>query len=324
MGKMKFTNYTDVHPLMRAMLSYSDYDYDGRENVISATSIMKPTHMVVLERSNMAADKSMDIIGMIPSVGGNALHNMLETALNNTDDDTWIGLGVPEPKELEISTEIREETEIGDHIVSGKYDVMFKYKGGKWQLADFKSLSVWGVMIDKPGKVEEWVKQISIYRFLNQDKDIDDVGVVLTWFTDWSKSDAMIKAKSGYPQSRTDVEMVPLWSLDKTEAYLKNQEIKIVDGMARYLKHGKTGYACSEKELWMRKSGWAYYAKTGAKRATKVCETEEQANLLLLKAKDPTAYVEERKSIATRCSYCSVTEFCDQYQEHLVKGMIKL
>ncbi len=319
---MKYTNFQDIHPLLRAMLAYSDYDHDGRDNVISCTSIMKPLQMIALERSHKSADRSMDIQGMIPSVGGTALHNHLENALNNTTDDTWKGIGVNEPEKLEIITEVREEMEIGDHIISGKFDVLFKYKESKWQLADMKSMSVWGMMIDKPGKMEEFAKQMSIYRYLNQDKDIDDIAVVLTWFTDWSKSDATIKVKQGYPQSRIGVEMVNLWSLAQTKTYLETKERNIVIAMARYAKSGKTGHSCSQEELWMKKSGWAYYSKAGAKRATKVVDTEEAAELLRLKAKDVTAYIEERKPKATRCNYCAVTEFCPQYQEHLIRGLV--
>jgi len=322
--KMVYKNFNNIHPLLRAMLAYSDYDHDDRENVISCTSIMKPTQMVALERSNKSADRAMDIEGMIPSVGGTALHNHLESALNNTDDETWKGIGVSDPGELEIITEVREETPIGDHIVSGKFDVLFRYKASKWQLADMKSMSVWGIMIDKKGKLEEFCKQMSIYRYLNQDKDIDDIAVVLTWFTDWSKSDAVIKAKQGYPQSRIGVEMVNLWSLDQTKIYLETKERNIVIAMQRYAKSGNkdTGSRCSDEELWMKKSGWAYYSKAGAKRATKVVDSFDQAEELRLKAKDPTAFVEERKPKATRCNYCAVTDFCPQYAEHIVKGMV--
>ena len=321
---MVYKNYENIHPLLRAMLAYSDYDHDGRENVISCTSIMKPIQMIALERSNKSADRSMDIEGMIPSVGGTALHNHLENALNNTSDEMWKGLGVADPEELEIITEVREETEIGDHIVSGKFDVLFKYKKSKWQLADMKSMSVWGIMIDKKGKLEEFAKQMSIYRYLNQDKDIDDIAVVLTWFTDWSKSDAVIKAKQGYPESRIGVEMVNLWSLAQTKTYLETKERNIVIAMDRYAKSGNTdtGKRCDTDELWMKKSGWAYYSKAGAKRATKVVETEDAAELLRAKAKDPTAYIEERKPQATRCKYCAVTDFCPQYAEHVVKGLV--
>ena len=105
--KMNYKNFENVHPLLRAMLAYSDYDHDGRENVISCTSIMKPIQMIALERSNKSADRSMDIEGMIPSVGGTALHNHLENALNNTSDEMWKGLGVSNPEELEIITEVR-------------------------------------------------------------------------------------------------------------------------------------------------------------------------------------------------------------------------
>ncbi len=320
----KFTDYQDTHPLMRAMLAYSDYDHDPRENVISTTSIMKPIQMIALERSNKDADRVISIDGLIPSVGGNALHNMLERALEETDNDTWKAIGVPEPEMLEIITEQRNEKPVGDHIISGKFDVMFKYKDSKWQIADLKSMSVWGVMIDLPGKKEEWIKQMSIYRYLNQDKDIDDIGVILTWFTDWSKSDALIKAKQGYPQSRTGVEMVNLWSITTTHTYLALQEKQVVTAMTRYTKSGNTdtGERCSKDELWMKKSGWAYYAKGANKKATKIFATEEEATATLARAKDTTAYVEERKAKATRCNYCSVTQFCPQFAEHVARGLV--
>ena len=321
---VKYRDFSDIHPMWRAVLAYNTYDYDGRENVISATSIMKPTHMVVLERSNNGTDKEISIEGMIPSMYGTSIHDRAEMALNNTENKIWKLLGVPKPETLEISTEVRKEVEIGTHIVSGKYDLMFRYDGSLWELCDYKTMSVWAFMIDKKGKIEEFVKQMSIYRYLNQDKEISDLATVLVLFTDWSKSDSIIKAKAGYPQRRVDSEQVPLWSLDETKKYLKSQEASIVDGMARYIKHGKTGYACSEKERWVKKSGFAYYAKAGAKRATKICETEDQAQTLLLKAKDPTAYIVERKAQSTRCSYCSVTEFCDAYSDMLITGEVKI
>ncbi len=328
--KTKYTDFSNMHPLWRAVLAYNTYDYDSRDNVISTTSIMKPTNMVVLERANKATQKEMSIEGMIPSMYGTSIHDRAELALNGTSNEMWESLGISDPDKLEIVTEVRREMPIGDHIISGKFDVMFRYKGSKWQLGDFKTMSTWAVVIDKAGKFEEFTKQMSIYRLLNQDKDIDDMALVLMLFTDWSKQDARIevarqlKDKKGYPILRVDDAEVPLWSLDETESYLVHKEKAIVAGLDRYAKTGKTGSTCSDKELWMKKSGWAYYAKAGAKRATKVCDTEDIANGLLLKAKDPSAYIEERKPKATRCSYCSVTQFCDQYAGFLAKGMIEL
>jgi len=251
------------------------------------------------------------------------MHTLLETALNNTSDEDWMGVGVAEPKELELSMEIRKEMPIGDHIISGKYDVMFRYKGSQWQLGDLKTMSVWGIMIDKNGKFEEWTKQLSIYRYLNQDKDISDEGIILTVYTDWSKSDSVIKAKQGYPQSRIGVEHVKLWSLDKTKNYLEAQESRIVDGIKKLADTGSIPYRCSESELWKRGGKWAYYSKKDSKRATKVIDTEQEAEALMLKAKDSTAYIEYRKPEAVRCKYCSVVQFCDQYAEMLVTGEVK-
>ena len=324
----KFTNYNHVHPIIRAMLIYSDYDYDPRENVISATSIMKPTQMIVLERSNKDADRLIDIEGMIPSVGGTALHTHLEMALKHIskpeNKHLWKKIGIDSPDELHIEMDERKEVEIDDHIVSGKFDVIYKYKKAKWQLSDLKSLSVWAVMIDIEAKKEEWIKQLSIYRYLNQDKDIDDTAMIMCWFTDWSKSDSQIKAKQGYPQSRLDVHEIKLWSLDKTYEYLKKRVADIKLGMGIYQKTGEveTGFICSKDELWQRKGGWAYYTKKTNKKASKIYDTENEARIALSKAKDPTAFIEERKARATRCSYCSVTQFCPQYAEMLLEGIV--
>jgi len=318
-----YKDYSELHPMWRAVLAYNTYDADTRDNIISATSLMKPTNMVVLERANKGTDKEISLEGMIPSMYGTSVHDRAEAALNNTTEDMWKLLGVPKPEALEVLTEVRKEIEIGEHIISGKFDLMFRYDGSQWQLGDFKTMSVWGVMIDKPGKMAEFIKQMSIYRYLNQDKDINDIAVVLLLFTDWSKTDSLIKAGAGYPQKRVDAENVTLWSIPETRMYMEHQERLIREGLERLKTTGSTGHRCSEKELWMRGGKWAYHSKGSAKRATKLFDNEADAEAMRAKAKDVTAFVVERKPEATRCSYCSVTDFCPQYAEHLAAGMIK-
>ena len=321
---VSYTNYESLHPMIRAMLAYSDYSIDDRDNLISATSIMKPINMVVLERANKGSDKQIDLIGMIPSVGGNALHKMLEISLENTNDETWKALGISEPNKLDISTEVRREKELDGYIISGMYDVMFRYKDSKWQLGDMKSMSVYGRMIDPKKKEEEWIKQLSIYRWLNQDKDIDDIAVIFTWYTDFSNVESLRNSK--YPKSRTETINISLWSIEDTETYLKEQISDISNGLLRYeeTNGSETGYECSDEELWSKPNGWAYYAKATSKKATKICKTEEEANELIAKAKDPTAYIEYRAGQKTRCSYCCVQDYCSKYPEYLAKGMIKV
>lgn len=306
--------------MIRAVLAHNTYNKDDRENLISATSVMKPVNMIALERSNKSADRRMNIEGMIPSVFGTSIHDKAERAIDDMTDDMWKALGVSKPESLEILQEVRKEIDIEDFVLTGQYDLLFRYNGSKWQLGDWKSMSVWGLMINPKEKKEEWRKQMSIYRYLNQDKDIDDIAVILYWLTDWSKTDS--RAKRDYPKKRVGQIDIDLWSLDETEKYLMSKLRAVTNAMDKYAKTGKTGITCPEAELWEKKESYAYYAKADAKRATKVCETFSDAEDLRLKAKDATAYVEHRRGEKTRCAYCSVLEFCDQGQAYKVMGLV--
>lgn len=318
--KTIFENYSHLHPMMRAVLAHDEYDHDGRTNVISTTSIMKPTHMIALQRANMGADRRINIEGLVPSVLGTAIHSKAELALNDIDDELWKAIGVPHPEKLEVLQEIRSEMEIPPFVISGKYDLLFRYDGSKWQLGDWKSMSVWGMIIGLKEKQQEWIKQMSIYRYLNQDKEIDDIAVILYWLTDWSKTDA--RSKRDYPQSRVGQIDVALWSLDETKRYLEGKAKSIKAAMDRYAKTGATGTSCPEDELWAKPEAYAYYAKADSKRATKVLDNFADAEDMRLKAKDPTAYVEHRKGQKTRCAYCSVLEFCEQGLAYKVLGLV--
>ncbi len=320
--KMVYEGYENIHPMIRAVLSHNTYNIDDRENLISVTSIMKPVNMIALERSNNGAMRKMNIQGMIPSVFGTSIHDKAEKAIEDMDDEKWKALGIPKPETLEILQENRMEMEVGDFILSGQYDLLFRYNGSQWQLGDWKSMSVWGLLIDLPGKKEEWSKQMSLYRYLNQDKEIDDLGLILYWLTDWSKTDARSKAKSGYPPMRVGQYEVPLWSIPITEKYLLSKASKITNAMNQYKKTGSTGVVCSGKELWEKPEGYAYYTKSSSKRATKVYDNFSDADDARLAAKDPTAYVEHRQGQKTRCAYCSVLEFCDQGQGYKVLGLV--
>ena len=324
--KTVYEKYDDLHPILRAMLAYNDYDGDAvTDRDISTTSIIKPTHMIALTRANCLADRRINIEGMIPSVMGNAMHALLEKALDNIDDELWKALGITHPEKLKILVENREAIDIGEFDLSGKYDVMVAYNGSKFQLMDLKTMSVWGVMIGLKDKREEWTKQLSIYRYINRDvmapEEIDVHAIVLYWFTDWSKTNARTDPKK-YPQKRVGHYDIVLWSYDETKIYLESKGKEIKAAIEKYQKTGKTGLRCGEDELWSKKESFAYYAKKEAKRATNVCDTEDEANIKLLAAKDPTAYIEHRPGEKTRCAYCAVLEFCDQGQAYKALGLV--
>jgi len=198
---IKYNNPTNIHPLLATMLAYDDYDYNSDKSVISTTSLMKPTRMLALERTYMDSDKIIDLEACIPSVMGAAMHKLLEVSLEDTKDEIWSMFHI-DKKDMFISQEVRKERAIpnSDFKLSGKYDVLYKYKDEPARLADLKTMSVWGTMLSDGAKTLEYTIQMSIYRWLNQDIEIGDIGEILYWYTDWSKAAAL--RDSRYPQSR--------------------------------------------------------------------------------------------------------------------------
>jgi hypothetical protein len=322
---VKYINDIGLHPFLCKVLSHDEYDASDDPTVISATSIMKPTRMVALERYYSGSDKEINISGLIPSVFGTALHSLLEVSLNDGNKEVWKDFGV-DPKELEILQENRVIKQVPGTKwkVSGKYDLLYRYKGSQWRLGDLKTQSVWGVMLSGSEKTEEYIKQLSIYRWLNQDKDIDDIAEIFYWFTDWSKQKA--RSDSQYPQQRVNSKEIMLWSIRDTETYIREQLRKLDIALEEIDKFGDCSIKCSDKELWRTEDKYKYYKpnKSGTinyKRATKVCDTLEDAQILMSEngGGDIVKYPGEIK----RCNYCSVTEFCSQFKEYKQSGLIK-
>jgi len=319
-----YTNKSGLHPLLAAILTYNEYDSTDDPYIISTTSIMKPTQMIALERANWNADKIIDVEGLIPSVMGSAMHALLEKGLETVTDDVWRDLGV-EPKDLEILQENRVVKQVPGTLykLSGKYDVLYRYKGSAWRLADLKTQSVWGVMLSGKEKEQEYIKQLSIYRWLNQDKEIDDIAEIFYWFTDWSKQKA--RSDSQYPQSRLGHKEIMLWSIEETETYIKNRVIEIDRAIKNYKETGDTKFRCNREELWQTDDVYKYYkpnksGKINYSRAYKVCNSLQEAQDLIMKFSegDIKFFPGEIK----RCNYCSVTEFCPQYKEYKEQGLL--
>jgi len=325
MNEIHYTGLETTHPFIKAMLAFNNYDASDDPIAISATSLMKPTNMVALERHNKDTDKIINLEMLIPSVMGNAMHTLLETALDDTSDDLWKQLGVPKPDKLEVRQEIREQRLINGWNVTGKFDVLYMYDGSEWHLADLKTLSVWGFIIDPVKKKEEFVKQLSIYRWLNQDKPIADRAEILYWFTDWSGADA--RRKPDYPQSRIGSMEIMLWSINETERYITSKLADLDKAMSNLTSSSHTGFACSDEELWRTEPQFKYYKpnKSGGfnmARATKNFATYPEAHSKLM-ADGNVGKIVEQPGEVKRCRFCSVLSFCEQGQGYKALGLVK-
>ena len=108
------------------------------------------------------------------------------------------------------------------------------------------------------------------------------------------------------PQAQAEVHEIELWSPEVTNAFLE-ERIRL---------HQQSEFElpfCNREEKWMnpRQPEWALI-KTGNVRPSKVYKSEQEA----LENKQKDQYIEYRDGVAIRCEdYCSVAEFCTQYQE---------
>jgi len=320
---MKYiTNETQIAMPIALWAAYDDYDYDSRKNLISTTSLLNPTRMVALQRLNKDADKVVDIADLIGSRLGSAIHDSFEKVLLNERyvkntlkamnyDDSIIDRVVinkdnPEIEEIPMWIEQRAERAVGDWIVSGKFDMVLNY-----QVQDIKSTSVWTHMFGS--NEDKYIQQMSIYKWLNQDRIKKDTGVIHYIFTDWSKQKAM--QDKNYPQQRVLSKEFRLMSLAQTEKFIQDKLAKLDEVL-------KTGNLplCSSEDLWQEPDKWKYYKKKNANRATKVYATEEEAYDRL--ALEGCGEVRHFKGGVKRCNYCSVREFCEQYTELQANGLI--
>jgi len=322
---IKYKNSTGLHPFVCAMLAYNDYDYTNDPTVISTTALMKPVNMVALERFNAGCDKEVEVEGLVASVMGSAVHSLLEVALDSTTDDTWLQLGV-KADELTIEQEIRKAVKIEgtDYTLSGKFDVLYKYRANPWRLADLKTMSTWGTVLSGKEKNLEFTKQLSIYRWLNQDKEIDDIAEIFYWYTDWSKVKA--RQDSSYPQSRVGHFEIALWTLAETEQFIKARLFEITKALESLKRTGKTGTVCQDVDLWQSKASWKYYkpnkqGKINYTRATKVFSIHSEA-IAHMASSGNVGEIKEFPAMIKRCNYCSVRDFCEQYPVYKAKGLI--
>jgi hypothetical protein len=206
-------------------------------------------------------------------------------------------------------TEERIIADIGDVKLSGAIDIQ-KVTPEGIIITDYKFTSAWALRQDKP----EWEAQQNIYAWLVEKvKGKKVIGVqICALIRDWSRREASVKAD--YPQAPIQVLELPLWPLEKTEAYIKER----ID--AHRLSKVQADWGdelppCSDDDRWVRETKYAV-KREGRKTAIRVFDTQHEADELAEKEK---GYVEVRKGEAIRCTgnFCGVAQWCSQYQQSL-------
>lgn len=322
----KYTNKNNVNLPLAVWLMHDDYDYDDRTNVISATSLLKPTRALVLKYQHSDLDKTVDISDLVSARMGSAIHAIAEEAWLNKDNikkalsamgtsnlfDKFVvnPEGEVSENEIPVYVEQRHETEVGDYIISGKYDLVLD-----GTISDYKSTSVWTYIYDS--NALKYTQQGSIYKWLAPDKITDTVINIQFIFTDWSAANAARDSK--YPQSRVLTKAYPLWSVEQTDHFIKN---KLQDVTQLLDKAQEDLPQCTSEELWESATKYKYFKNPNAQRATKNFDSLDEANIRL--ATEGVGTIKTVPGEAKACRYCESVEVCDQAQNLINQGRLVL
>jgi len=256
-------------------------------------------------------------------------HRYFDQLEEDAIDRVWALLGSAAHEILARSTEgaqLVEErlhatfaTSNGYITVSGQPDRI----DADHRLRDFKITSAW-TMVYRSRDIE-WARQLSYYRVLATiatDLEIQDEAEIIAIIRDFNQHQA---GQGSYPEFPVCVVPISLLSLE--DAYKQ-----MFDYCSQYLLHkGSSDEAlppCSPEDRWTQPDRFAIYKNNTVKRASRVFDSEAEALALLTdlqaevdgkgKAKNPTAYVEQRKGGPRRCEdYCPVSRFCHQHQSEL-------
>lgn len=315
--------YTNIHKIplpLAVMLAHDEYEHREEQFTISVTGLLKSVRQIVLGSRDTSGDSVVDISSLLASTRGTALHDALERAwLSDRLPQTLAELGLPkkvieqirvnptdgEHRPLDVFLEVRNEKKVGRWTITGKFDMSIEYTA-----TDLKNTSVFKWSSDP----EMYVKQLSIYKWLNPDLMKKPHGNILFWFNDFS---VYSNNKPDYPPFSLAQKSYPLHTPSQTEAWIKT---KLGQVDANWETPEAKLPFCTASELWQGKSEYKYFTKAGAKRATKVFASRAEAHTYMM-AKGSGGEVREFKGKAKACTYCDVRLRCSQYKLLVSEGL---
>ena len=326
------TVFTNNHNLgLPTALFLASDSYDYIPDVVSATALMKPVRQQVLKSRVAVENKSIDVVSLVKSRLGTAIHDSIEKAWVEPSrrEAALRSLGYspklieriivnPEPDQIKddsipVYLERRSFKEVNGVKVSGKFD--FVADGA---VRDFKSTGVFTWI--KNTKEDDYRKQLSIYRWLNPDIITRSVGTIDFFFTDWQ---AFRTSDANYPPQPVMSKMIDLLSLEDTQAYV---EQKLAE-YARYRDSDEENIPpCTSEDLWQRDPSWKYYkdptAHAMGKRSTK--NFNNPGDAYSLASKNGAGIVIEVQGEVVACKYCDAYSVCTQKDQLIAQGLLKI
>lgn len=320
----QYSNVSEVPLSLAVFLATDNYDHNYDPNTISATELIKPLRQVILAARVPQEQGILDLTQMVSSRMGAAIHDAIERAWLGDYKETLKKLGLPskvieriavnpDPKDLTESTipvylEQRTSKTLGRWTISGKFDFV-----GEGQVEDFKSTSVYTYL--KGSNDDAYIKQGSIYRWLQPNLITKDQMAIRFIFTDWSAAKA--KTDPNYPPYRFHSKTFNLMSLPETEAFIRTK-LGLID---QYWNAPEDSIPlCSDEELWRTQPVYKYYKNpTKLSRSTKNFETKQEAYLRLSQDGNVGIVIEQPGQV-TACKYCKAFSVCSQKDALIATG----
>lgn len=273
----------------------------------TATSLLNPTRKnILIKRYELDKDISLNANphARLNARLGQAVHESIQAFIKasvSTPDCVNPSplLVRTKPNLKPVYIEQRAIKEVSGYTVSGAFDLVMD-----GAVHDIKTTSVY-TYINKR-KDDDYIFQLSVYRWLNPDIIISNYGYIHYIFKDWKASQTNM---DNYPPENVISKQFKLYTP-------KEVEFLITDKLAMYDKYKDCEQEdmpeCTPEELWMDKPKWKYYAKPESTRATKVFDDYQEA---LMFADGKSGILREYKGQPRACAYCPALTVCDQYKE---------
>ena len=307
------TNNHDLPMSIARWLETDAYDYDVRPNARSASTLIKSPKKAKLSRlavTDPTVDASWDVMDMLASRRGTAIHDAIENAAKSL-----IAEGADIIQELRLEYELEVDGEI--YIITGKFDSVENKVPMDWKT---ESTYSW----NDPVKYRDRVYQLSIYAWLCHRNGIPcsgTLGKFVSVFGDWSRVAAKAVANTDpnkYPQQPIVPVRIPLMSRIDIEEWMRNQ-IRIERDMV-----DPNDVMCSREDLWLKEAVWGYYGKAENTRSSKNF-TGPNAFMeasVYKQSKGGAGVLKEKPQKAKACSYCLGRFKCNQFQILKTQGLI--
>ena len=284
--------------------------YDKDPSYISGSELQRSNRQVVLSRR---VTQDIDLSQVLAARLGNAINDAIDAAWKSERLMEYVHLAgynplfeydvnpvIPDPQKTPVYIQKRYDEPFMGRILSGAPDMILDGR-----LFDYKSTSVFGFQKKVP---EDYLWQLSTYRYLARDYITDDTATIQFILKDWSKS----RAKDpNYPQTPCPTLMVHVGTVDECRIRLEARITELNNLMSA---EDVDLPFCTDEELWLDPPRFAYYknphAAPGA-RATRVFNTMLEATSYQT-AQGGVGRIDKRKGEPRACDYCAASTICQQ------------